>query len=77
MDKPAGAKDLTTSTRYHARMVPVGARVVTLGIFSQLYPQISQPISSHAVKETLGIRFLSLLSGAHEPCLKLIHPPTK
>lgn len=45
VDKPAGAKDLTiTSTPYHARMVPVGARVVTLGIFSQLYPQISQPL---------------------------------
>ena len=45
VDKPAGAKDLTTSTPYHERMVPVGARVVTVEIFSQLYPQISQPIS--------------------------------
>lgn len=46
--KPAGAKDLTTSTPYQYRTmhVSVGARVVTLGIFSQLYPQISQPLSS-------------------------------
>lgn len=68
VDKRAGAKD------GYEYVVPVGARV-TLGNFSQLYPQISQPLL--AVKETSEIRFFSFSSGAHEPCLKLIHPPTK